>query len=96
MIDIRDGSCPLCRHNEILEINAETSGYGGHRSTFAAHHRETGGFFSSTEAEGAFLTYVCRKCGYAQWFAEAPSEITVGDPGVRLIQGAPPPGESYR
>lgn len=96
MHDIRDGSCPLCRHNEILEIKAQTSGYKGHLSAFAAHHQPSGGFFVSTTTEGAFLAFVCRKCGYTQWFAEAPSGITVDVPGVRVIRGAPPPGESYR
>lgn len=94
MLDMRDGSCALCRHDEILEVEAKTSGYKGHVSRFAADYG-TGGLFSSEPDRGAFLAYVCRKCGHTQWFAESPADIPVG-PGVRLLKGAPTPGETYR
>jgi hypothetical protein len=95
MLDMRDGSCALCRHDEILEIEAKTSGYRGHLSPLVAAHG-TGGVFSSEPDRGAFLAYVCRKCGHTQWFAQSPADIPVGGPGIRLLKGAPPPGESYR
>lgn len=51
------------------------------------------GFFAPgpndpSAARGNLRVYVCRSCGYAQWFAVAAAEIPIGEAhGTRLIRG---------
>jgi hypothetical protein len=45
---------------------------------------------------GSLRMYVCRGCGYVQWFADAPDEIPVGaEYSTRVIKG-PSPGGPFR
>ena len=42
---------------------------------------------------GKLMLYVCRKCGYTQWFARSPEKIPIGEEyQTKLIQGRPPQG----
>jgi hypothetical protein len=46
---------------------------------------------------GVFKTYVCRKCGYTQWFASRPEAIPIGEShGTTLINGKEELGGPYR
>ena len=38
--------------------------------------------------------YVCRRCGYTQWFTKQPREIPIDlHKGTRLIKGSSPPSD---
>ena len=89
MKDIRKGSCPLCDHDEILEARP-VDVVGGHvKETRAAGTRGwviTGE--SSNDHYGPLSVYVCRSCGYAQWFAGEPQAIPASDYfQTRVIKG---------
>ncbi len=95
MIDMRDGQCALCRHNEILEVVAKARSDVNILRRLSAAYGEIG--LISTEADqGELLAYVCRKCGYTQWFADDPESIALDAPGIRLLVGAPTPEAPYR
>jgi len=91
MNDMRKGTCPLCEHNEIIEATP---------ADFADQDREVRAAITfdprwvlsgrnPNSPHGLLKTYVCRDCGYVQWFADQPAEIPVdAEHRTRLIQGA--------
>jgi hypothetical protein len=94
MEDIRKGTCPLCQHNEIIAAFATDLAPDGHGTgAFAASitHTMRGG--QRFQSHGVIIRYVCRRCGFIQSFAEAPSMIPI-DPAHRtsLIKGPEPQG----
>jgi hypothetical protein len=103
MLDMRQGTCPVCDHREIIE--AELLEFSGEdderqRSLAVTHGHDPGGFFSGphfrpNSPKGTLKQYVCRSCGYVQWFAERPGEIPIGQQyRTRLING--PEATPYR
>lgn len=103
MDDIRNGNCPLCNHHEILEgqpaefstdLNVELP------MAFAYRLRPLGLILGekrlAEQPFGKLQYYMCRSCGFTQWFVDAPGEVPVGEEfRTRLIQGTPR-GGSYR
>ncbi len=83
MPDIREGSCPQCRHNEIIQSAPVTFTEAGPKPLLASAGVDP------SRPPGALNIFICRRCGFAQWFAFAPAEIPVGPEfGTRLIHGS--------
>ncbi len=102
MEDIRGGNCPLCGHDEILATRpVEFSGeFHTPRAMHVAWGRKTERAWLEGERDvldqerpyGALAIFVCRACGFAQWFADNPGEIPVGDDAeTRLVRGKKSP-----
>jgi hypothetical protein len=95
MDDMRKGVCPLCSNREILETTpCESLRDGGDFVPLSAH-KQSAGFIHPFANFGSFMTYICRRCGYAQWFASNPVEIPIavnegGHHPTRLITGLEP------
>ena len=86
MEDIRKGICPLCRHNEIIQAAPVEGDY--ERANPLAVTHEKSWFRPLGRAIGPLNTFVCRRCGFAQWFAFDMEKIPIGDEfGTRLIRG---------
>ena len=90
MLDMRRGTCPVCRHDKILEstpadfadVNREKAMAVTYDPRWVMHGR------NPDRPHGAFRIYVCRSCGFTQWFADAPGEIPVGEEhSTRIIEG---------
>jgi hypothetical protein len=99
MEDIRNGVCPLCRHNEIIEgVPLELAGNAGSIPLAVARTpvRFLGldiGPDNPRGRKGPLGVYTCRQCGFTQWFAYDPSTIPIGsEHGTRLITGPEPEG----
>jgi hypothetical protein len=92
MPDLRDGTCTLCRHDEVIQ--AAPLQFGACGTTVMAVSHERG--FLGTDLNrplGPFNLFVCRRCGYTQWFAFEPEKIPIGtEHGTRLIKGQPTAG----
>jgi hypothetical protein len=92
MNDMRKGTCPLCNHNEILEAKPADV-VGGHqvRNTKKVPPGAQGWVLmgsNSNDHYGPLTVYVCRSCGFAQWFAGDPGEIPASDYfQTRVIKG---------
>lgn len=92
MEDMRKGTCPICSHNEILEAKP-VDVVGGHlvQDPKAAGTGTRGWVITGTSPNdhyGPLSVYVCRRCGFAQWFAGDPQTIPVGDYfQTRVIKG---------
>jgi hypothetical protein len=96
MYDIRKGTCPLCGHNEIVQAAPVEWAHGVGPVLLAASHER--GLLGPKPQKpfGALNVFVCRRCGFAQWFAFEPGDIPIGeDFGTRLIRG-PESGGPYR
>jgi hypothetical protein len=92
MEDIRKGTCPLCRHNEILQTWPEEAGPAGGNLLAAAHEKGVLGL-NWYKPLGPLSAFVCRRCGFTQWFAAEPARIPVDEKqNVRLIKGPEPQG----
>jgi hypothetical protein len=89
--DIRDGICPSCNHDEIIEAFPYERGPVGFEALAVTHERVTilgSGGFDPQRPRGRLRVYVCRRCGLTQWFADRPDEIPVDeDHMTRLIKG---------
>jgi len=95
MIDMRTGTCALCGHGEVIEAPArDFFGEGGDVSRpMAVTHQTKITFLGGErpdlqEPRGRLMQYVCRSCGYTQWFARNPDQIPIGSPHeTRLLKG---------
>jgi hypothetical protein len=96
MLDMRQGQCPLCQHDEIIEATlSEFSGELDERErplaiAHGTQHRFIVGERTDPEkAYGVLSQCICRRCGFVQWFAAKPGEIPVDTtPGLRMIRSA--------
>jgi len=81
MLDMRDGVCAVCEHDEVICAEAlEFGARGATRPMGVAYGGKDGmlGFQPEMgEAKGALRTYTCRSCGYTQWFADRPDRIPI-------------------
>ena len=94
-MDLRTGVCPLCGHHEAIEAVPNEFGFSDYSATqLAVTHRADGIDRKRRDHPvGKLMLYVCRKCGYAQWFANMPEKIPIGEEyQTKLIQGRPPQG----
>jgi hypothetical protein len=90
MRDMREGICPLCAHQEIIEsVVAEFGGEGAEHA--AAVTYDPRWVFSGRNPQsphGELRFYVCRHCGHVQTFAMSPGDIPLTEGfKTRLIQG---------
>lgn len=95
MIDMRKGTCPICQHYEILEVVPADFADANLEQEMAVTYepRWVMPGRNPSHPYGPLRIYVCRGCGYAQWFASDPQAIPVGEQHkTRLIRG-PRPGE---
>ena len=93
MDDIRKGICPLCQHNEIVEaVPYEFDETTIPNQLALAHEPRTGWLnknaFSPSDAYGMLRVYACRSCGFAQWFADDPKRVPIGEQyRTRILRG---------
>ena len=82
MGDIREGRCPSCGHDEVIEAPLQQLVHYKARDTVApigvAWHEEEGMFGDSATPLNAIQMYVCRSCGFTQLFTESPGTIPIG------------------
>ena len=86
MHDIRNGTCPLCAHNRIIEA-------------WPADHNDTGTSsvnlsvtesvsWRGTVTHGALIAYLCQRCGFTQWFTSGVDQIPIGEKyRTKVIEG---------
>jgi hypothetical protein len=97
MDDIRTGTCPLCRHNEVIAADAAEFGDGvEYKAALAYEERWVMRGRNPWQAHGALEIYACRRCGFAQWFVTGPQDVPIGShTRTRLITG-PDTGGPFR
>ena len=96
MEDIRQGLCPICRHNRVIEARPSVKGDQGLAPVAAAFPQGTG-VFDGLKEHGVLFAYICQRCGFTQWFAANPGEIPIfAWLGTRLIEGPPQDLTPYR
>ncbi len=97
MEDIRKGTCPLCKHNEIVETAPKDQmGREGALPLSAHSGVDKSRWLPRFVQRGELHTYICRRCGYVQWFASDPDSIPIGaEHDTRVIKG-PEPAGPYR
>jgi hypothetical protein len=98
MEDLRNGLCPICRHNRVIE--AEPAVIAAVGETLARSPLAAAPFFEGGERpmwSGLAAAYICQRCGYTQWFTTYPAEIPIGaEYKTRLIEGPPVDQTPYR
>jgi hypothetical protein len=105
MSDIRQGICPSCDHDEIIEgipLDFGAAGTSILRPLAVTHARRglwswaaSVGGFKPDKPVGPMRVFVCRRCGLTQWFTDKPDEIPIGHEHLtRIIKGNR--GDPYR
>jgi hypothetical protein len=86
MRDMRQGICAICNHPEVISAPAiEYSGDGTAVRLAVTHTPDDLDDYippSTRDADrplGALRMYVCRSCGYVQWFANKPGKVPIDD-----------------
>lgn len=94
MKDMRQGVCPLCSHNEIIQAAPVEWIYGiGANVLAAAHETNRWVGLDPTKPLGIMNIWICRRCGFVQWFAFEPEKIPIDqEHSTRLIKGSEPEG----
>jgi predicted nucleic-acid-binding Zn-ribbon protein len=90
--DIREGRCPVCGHNEVVEAEPLEFGARGTSDRMAVAYDGKDGVMGfqprKDQPFGALRSYTCRSCGLTQWYADAPETIPIAqNQGTRLIRG---------
>jgi hypothetical protein len=88
MLDMRHGKCALCGHETIIEAPARDS-YGKSAEFWkpASVAFEAEGILGAQKRIAPITMYVCRKCGFVQWFASDPKTIPVDeDHSTRIVE----------
>ncbi len=87
MHDIRQGTCPLCGHNEIIEgkpyEDRQSSGI-----KLASGH-EGLPWSSLARPWGVMRSFTCRSCGYTQLFVQEPSKVPIDEECCTRLITAP-------
>ena len=88
---MRQGVCPICDHNEVIEavvrdLLDDSAEYKA--VTYEAVNFGTIVPVYQRVPHGVLKMYVCRDCGYTQWFADNPRNIPIGkDFMTKLVVG---------
>ncbi|WP_394840814.1 hypothetical protein LZC95_27530 [Pendulispora brunnea] len=104
MHDIREGTCPLCHHNEIVRAmpraidDSDDAGSYMLTVTHARTAQLSGMVFSLRPpvAFGIIEAYVCRRCGFVQTFAREPEKIPIGEKFETTLVRGPQNRDAYR
>ncbi len=84
MRDIRQGNCPKCDYHEIVQALPVTV------DPLQQLRRISVAPYASV---GALNIFICRRCGYSEWYAASPDQIPIGENSSnRLIRGTEPAG----
>ena len=89
MRDIREGNCPLCNHDVIVEgVPGEFAEQLEVTPAFTYDPRWVLGGRNPGHPHGPLMYYMCRKCGFLQWFVSGPGDVPIGEEyRTRLIEG---------
>lgn len=84
MHDMRDGTCAICQHPEVIDAPAvEYSSEDDPVRLAVTHAPESLGFLPGKKPIerpfGVLRMLVCRSCGFVQWFASNPQKIPISE-----------------
>jgi rubrerythrin len=96
MQDMREGNCPICDHDEVIEavvrdLLDDSAEYKA--VTYEAVNFGTIVPIYQRVPHGVLKMYVCRSCGYTQWFADSPKSIPIGKEFMTKLIVGPDRGE---
>ncbi len=96
MNDIRQGTCPLCGHNEIIESEPKVHVDGREQRVFLVNVPNGPGIFAGSADRGVMRSFTCRQCEHTQLFAQGAATVPIGrEHGTRLVTG-PAGGGPFR
>jgi hypothetical protein len=88
--DMRQGTCPQCGHQEVIEAVQSEFGHGNYGVPMCVTYDERWVLSGQNprHGHGPLCLYVCRRCGFCQWYARSPETIPVSEGHrTRLIKG---------
>jgi hypothetical protein len=88
--DIRKGICPQCGHDEIIEAAQAEVGHSNFTLRMCVTYDPRWVFpgQNPSHGHGPLYLYVCRACGFCQWYAKNPENIPISEGHqTRLIKG---------
>ncbi len=91
--DIRQGTCPQCGHQEVIEAVQSEFGHGSFGVPMCVTYdgRWVLSGQNPQHGHGPLCLYVCRCCGFCQWYARSPETIPISEAHrTRLIKGGQP------
>jgi len=90
---MRSGKCPKCRGSEIVVAQPPEYGHGSIETpmTVTAEPRWFLGGRNPRHGKGQLVLYVCRSCGFAEWYVTDPRSIPIGAEYRTRMLGSPEP-----
>ena len=91
--DIRQGTCPQCGYQEVIEAVQSEFGHdpSGVPMCVTYDKRWVLSGQNLDHGHGPLRLYVCRRCGFCQWYAGNPEAIPISEGHrTRLIKGGQP------
>jgi hypothetical protein len=97
MDDIRQGTCPVCMNNEVIEsVPTIFVGEPPWEIPLAVTRLVTGRGPDPASPFGVLSLFTCRRCGYSQIFAAYPGSIPIGPEARTRLHKGPDPAPPYR
>jgi hypothetical protein len=90
---MRQGICPQCGHDEVIEAVQAEFGDGNSGTPMCVTYDQRWVFPGQNQQQGhgRLYLYVCRSCGFCQWYAKDPGAIPISHGHrTRLIKGERP------
>ncbi|HVH47548.1 MAG TPA: hypothetical protein VM925_34670 [Labilithrix sp.] len=91
MLDMRNGTCAVCNHHEVIDAPALEYTDDDSQIRLAVTHAPDSLDFlqprsGSERPFGVLRMLVCRSCGFVQWFATRPERIPINEAhGTKLV-----------
>ena len=70
----RAAPCTKCNHTKLVRVIPREIGAEGTGPMFATYHFPVNPLYGL----GVFETYICKRCGFVEWYCQAPEEIPIG------------------
>ena len=91
---MRLGKCPKCGGTEIIVAHPGEYGDGSQEvgpMSVTAEPRWVMSGRNPSYGKGELVLYVCRTCGFAEWYAEDPQSIPIGEEYKTELLGSSEP-----
>lgn len=70
--------CARCKHTKLVRVIPRELAAGAAGPMYAAYRFQPIRALDPREGHGVLEAYICKACGFVEWYCQAPEEIPIG------------------